>query len=570
MIVPEYTPGEWYAVVAGGVVLLLAPSTPPEVVRDVWASAPERGGGLGAQLDALVRHGIGGLHPFAAVDLAGGQVHTALRGDVEVEVVRGTRAEVLAAPDVVSWSERSVGAAEEVTVRVSGAGRGPALPIVSGVVRASRVRVRLTGAEPVRDAPAAASEPVVLPASPTPVAVAPTRETPAADVRETPAADAPVAAEPVALPAAAPTGARSEAPTGSGGSAAASESAAAEVPAADTEHEASSPLSSRAEQPGPDAPAAAEPTDAEPAPTAPAPSEPAHAGPAHAGPAHAAPAPVATTSRSEAPTGRGERGAASEGSAETSERARRSPSAGGASEGWAGAPAASASAAPAGPVPAAPAPAPAPAPAAPAGGSGVPTPALPFVPPAPPAPVLPGPASADDHDGLTILSGELASIRQHLPSWAVSQTGDWPSGAGVPTPSPAPGVSGALPVTPAAASATAQVPVPRLALSTGATVPVDAVVLIGRAPQADRAPDGAEARLVTVPSPEQDISRTHAEVRLEQGRVLVTDLYSTNGITVASGALPPRRVTAGEPVAVGEGDVVDLGDGVTFTVEPGA
>ena len=29
--------------------------------------------------------------------------------------------------------------------------------------------------------------------------------------------------------------------------------------------------------------------------------------------------------------------------------------------------------------------------------------------PAPPAPVLPGPASADDHDGLTILSGELAS-----------------------------------------------------------------------------------------------------------------------------------------------------------------
>jgi pSer/pThr/pTyr-binding forkhead associated (FHA) protein len=75
---------------------------------------------------------------------------------------------------------------------------------------------------------------------------------------------------------------------------------------------------------------------------------------------------------------------------------------------------------------------------------------------------------------------------------------------------------------------------------------------------------------VTVPSPEQDISRTHAEVRLELGRVLVTDLYSTNGITVAGGGLPPRRITAGEAVAVSEGDVVDLGDGVTFTVEPGA
>jgi hypothetical protein len=203
----------------------------------------------------------------------------------------------------------------------------------------------------------------------------------------------------------------------------------------------------------------------------------------------------------------------------------------------------------------------------------------PFVPPAPPAPVLPGPASADDHDGLTILSGELASIRQHLPSWAVSQTGDWPSGGIVPTPSPAPGAfgtaprgTGAIPVTGVASGTapTAQATVPRLALSTGALVPLDAVVLIGRAPQATRAPDGAEPRLITVPSPEQDISRTHAEVRLELGRVLVTDLYSTNGITVASGGLPPRRITAGEPVAVGDGDVVDLGDGVTFTVEPGA
>src|SRR6478736_4543742 len=184
VIVPEYTPGEWYAVVAGGVVLLLAPSTPPEVVRD----------------------GLGGLHPFAAVDLTGGKVHTALRGDVEVEVVRGTRAEVLSAPEVVSWSERSVGSAEEVTVRVSGAGRGPALPIVSGVVRASRVRVRLTGAEPAREADAAPSEPVVLPAAPTPVAVAPAR---AAAVEDAEAAPAPAEAVAAPAPAAEPVAAAS-------------------------------------------------------------------------------------------------------------------------------------------------------------------------------------------------------------------------------------------------------------------------------------------------------------------------------------------------------------------------
>jgi resuscitation-promoting factor RpfA len=490
VIVPEYTPGEWYAVVAGGVVLLLAPSTPPEVVRDVWATAPERGGGLGAQLDALVRHGLGGLHPFAAVDLAGGKVHTALRGDVEVEVVRGTRAEVLSAPEVVSWSERSVGSAEEVTVRVSGAGRGAALPIVSGVVRASRVRVRLTGAEPAREAEAAPSEPVVLPAAPTPVAVAPAR---AAAVEDVAVAPAEVEAAPAAVAEPVPAGS-ADVPSGTEvveGTPAPAEVVEGELVEAEVVEE---------EAPAEDAPAEDAPAEESPAEDAPAEVE--------------------------------EHDAVAE-------------------------------------APAAPAPAPAPTPAPPAAAAPVlPSPAQPYVPPAPPAaPALPGPASADDHDGLTILSGELASIRQHLPSWAVSQTGDWPSGPVVPTPAPAPGVSGALPVT---AAPTAQLPVPRLALSTGALVPVDAVVLIGRAPQADRAPDGSEARLVTVPSPEQDISRTHAEVRLEAGRVLVTDLYSTNGITVATGTLPPRRVTAGEPVAVAEGDVVDLGDGVTFTVEPGA
>lgn len=487
MIVPEYTPGDWYAVVAGGVVLLLAPSTPPEVVRDVWAAAPEQGGGLSGQLDALVRHGIGGLHPFAAVDLSTGAVHTALRGDVEVEVVRGTRAEVLTAPTVVSWSERSVGSADEVTVRTPGAARGSALPLVGGVVRASRVRVRLTGAD-AAPAPAAASDtPVVLPASPTPVAVASAE---------------PVAPAPAEPAAPAPSEAAAPAPSESTAAPAAEEQVAEVEVAAEPS-------------------AVVEPTAAaEPA----AASEPA---------AEAAPAPQPAPEAVVDPEALVEPEPASE-----PQRVVE----------------------------------PAPAPAVEA----TPEPE-PFVPPAAPVPALPGPASADDHDGLTILSGELASIRQNLPSWAVSQTGDWPSGAGIPTPAPGPGafassspVSGAVPVSGAAAAPTTHAPAPRLALSTGALVPVDAVVLIGRAPQAGRAPDGAEPRLVTVPSPEQDISRTHAEVRLELGRVLVTDLYSTNGVTVASGGLPPRRIAAGEPVAVGEGDLVDLGDGVTFTVEPGA
>lgn len=479
MIVPEYTPGDWYAVVSGGIVLLLAPSTPPEVVRDVWASAPERGGGLSGQLDALVRHGIGELHPFAAVDLTGGTVHTALRGDVEVEVVRGTRAEVLAAPDVVSWSERFVGAADEVTIRVSGGTRGGALPVVSGVVRASRVRVRLTGSGATGTAEAgdAAARPVVAPVVPsTVVAVMPDVVD---EAEETAVEVAGSSADAAVL------GRRAE---------------VGEEPAPES-----------AREPAPDPVVAQWPTVPAPAPHTPV-----------TPPAPALSAPALSTSAP--PT------------------------------------------------------------------SAPPTSALPTsAPPTPPTPALPGPASSDDHDGLTILSGELASIRQHLPSWAVSQTGEWPSGPVVPSPAPAPDAfasrgtaSPATGTLPATAPATATVPatdpapgaptagVPVVALSTGDRVPLDTVVLIGRSPQLSRAPEGAAPRLVTVPSPEQDISRTHAEVRLELGRVLVTDLYSTNGITVASGSLAPRRLTAGEAVAVAEGDLVDLGDGVTFTVEPGA
>ncbi|WP_263118913.1 FHA domain-containing protein, partial [Cellulomonas sp. RIT-PI-Y] len=186
--------------------------------------------------------------------------------------------------------------------------------------------------------------------------------------------------------------------------------------------------------------------------------------------------------------------------------------------------------------------------------------------------VLPGPASEDDHDGMTILSGELASIRQNLPSWAVSESGQWPSGPAVAPGTGSPAAPGTAPLEAVALTPPPPAPdsFPRVALSTGVVVPVDGVLLIGRAPQAARAPEGVRTRLVAVPSPTQDISRTHAELRVSDGRVLVTDLFSTNGVTVASGGLPPRKIAAGEPVAVGAGEIVDLGDGVTFTVEPPA
>ena len=57
------------------------------------------------------------------------------------------------------------------------------------------------------------------------------------------------------------------------------------------------------------------------------------------------------------------------------------------------------------------------------------------------------------------------------------------------------------------------------------------------------------------------------EVRLEGEHVVVTDLESLNGVRVLRPGAPARRLHPGEPTVVAPGETVDLGDGVTFTVD---
>ena len=85
-----------------------------------------------------------------------------------------------------------------------------------------------------------------------------------------------------------------------------------------------------------------------------------------------------------------------------------------------------------------------------------------------------------------------------------------------------------------------------------------------------RVPDRDLPRLVTLPSPQQDISRTHAEVRADGDDVLVTDLHSTNGTVVTRPGEGARPLAPGQATVIARGEVVDLGDGVSFTVERGA
>lgn len=102
----------------------------------------------------------------------------------------------------------------------------------------------------------------------------------------------------------------------------------------------------------------------------------------------------------------------------------------------------------------------------------------------------------------------------------------------------------------------------------GASTAIDRPILIGRAPvQRD---DLAEVpELMRVPSPGQDISRTHLMVSPDQWEILLTDLHSTNGtVIVRPGPGVDRlQLQPGEPMAVTVGTVVELGDGVAVLVD---
>ena len=126
-----------------------------------------------------------------------------------------------------------------------------------------------------------------------------------------------------------------------------------------------------------------------------------------------------------------------------------------------------------------------------------------------------------------------------------------------------------IPGQPPAPSVTAQ-PVARLAFSSGETVDVDRAILIGRAPEARRFTSTDQPRLVTVPSPHQEISSTHIEVRpgsgADHGSAVVTDMGSTNGTVLVQPGLSPEDLQPGMPVQLLPGAVIDLGDGVTIHV----
>lgn len=106
----------------------------------------------------------------------------------------------------------------------------------------------------------------------------------------------------------------------------------------------------------------------------------------------------------------------------------------------------------------------------------------------------------------------------------------------------------------------------QLRMSTGDVVTLDRGVLIGRAPRAvETGP--SSPHLVRISSPDNEISRNHVEIVLDGWHVLVRDLGSTNGTTVALPGSSPVRVRPGDQQTIEPGTTITLADQVSMVFE---
>lgn len=99
-------------------------------------------------------------------------------------------------------------------------------------------------------------------------------------------------------------------------------------------------------------------------------------------------------------------------------------------------------------------------------------------------------------------------------------------------------------------------------ISTGEQLALDRGMIIGRRPRASRVSGQSVPQLITVPSPYQDISRSHVELRLEGWSVIAQDLDTTNGTVLLREGEEPRRLRPLQDTPLMDGDVLDLGDGI--------
>lgn len=558
----HYTEGSARAVIRGETVVVLPGASDDALLRDLWAELADAPDGVAAALGVLTSRegGLRAVPPFAVVSVQkSGSAHVAVRGaGVDVTVATAAGPVPVSGQDVVSWSERVI---EQPTSFVVAAGPSgdarPAdgaaagFPVESAVVAAGSVRrVLVEGAEPTTTAaPAAGLDeaavfariPGVKDTPPVPAPPAPGRHadggTATTDPLGTAAGTAGAAGAPG--PAFAPPGKPADSPV----------TEATQIGAGDDEYEHLFGETIMRSVEDAAVRASEDEDDDEHAPKEP--EKPAVPAPVPAPPAPPA-APAAPPAGAEAP----------------------------------------------GLISAVPGGFPGSSPAAPGGTPAAAHRAASIAADASQETIAPGGDEPDDHDGHTVMQSDLADLRR---AGGLDAAASGPGQASSPATSSATGNGPKIlavtcpsghanpPSRPTCrtcgddlAGEPAPAPRPalgRLVVSTGSAqvgaagprgeqvVELDRAVIVGRRPRTSTTSASGMPRLVTVSSPNQDISRSHLEVSLEEWQVLVSDLATTNGTTLLRPGQPPRRLHPNEKEIVADGDVVDLGDGVTLKFE---
>lgn len=134
----------------------------------------------------------------------------------------------------------------------------------------------------------------------------------------------------------------------------------------------------------------------------------------------------------------------------------------------------------------------------------------------------------------------------------------------VPEPAPAEESPFASRPNPSLPSPLPPVSIGQIVVSTGDVYELDRTVIVGRRPRVDRVVGAELPLLVSVPSPNRDISRNHVEFRIDRGRVLIVDVGATNGSAIYRSGQPPHRLGLNEAIVAYDGDVVSLGEGITI------
>ena len=107
-----------------------------------------------------------------------------------------------------------------------------------------------------------------------------------------------------------------------------------------------------------------------------------------------------------------------------------------------------------------------------------------------------------------------------------------------------------------------------LAVVGGDRVTLDRTVVLGRQPSAGGSFRGEPPLLLAVGASSSEISRTHAQIRVDGWNVLLADLDSTNGTVVHLPGRAPERLRPNEPTTLLVNSTIELAREVTIRFEP--